>query len=72
MARRGPLPVGEACECVRQAALRLQHAHDRGLVHRDVKLGADPASAKALEWYDKAAKAGNEKARVEAERLRKR
>jgi serine/threonine-protein kinase len=27
----------EACEYVRQAALGLQHAHDRGLVHRDVK-----------------------------------
>ena len=27
----------EACEYARQAALGLQHAHDRGLVHRDVK-----------------------------------
>ncbi len=27
----------EACEYMRQAALGLQHAHDRGLVHRDVK-----------------------------------
>ena len=34
---RGPLPVAEACEYVRQAALGLQHAHERGLVHRDVK-----------------------------------
>jgi serine/threonine protein kinase len=33
----GPLPVEEACECVRQAALGLQHAHEQGLVHRDVK-----------------------------------
>jgi WD40 repeat protein len=34
---RGPLPVAEACEYVRQAALGLQHAHERGMVHRDVK-----------------------------------
>jgi serine/threonine protein kinase len=34
---RGPLPVAEACDYVRQAALGLQHAHERGLVHRDVK-----------------------------------
>jgi hypothetical protein len=42
----GPLPVAEACELVRQAALGLQHVHQHGLVHRDVKpsnllLGAD-------------------------------
>jgi WD40 repeat protein len=34
---RGPLPVGEACDCIRQAALGLHHAHERGIVHRDVK-----------------------------------
>jgi serine/threonine protein kinase len=34
---RGPLPLREACDYVRQAALGLQHAHERGLVHRDVK-----------------------------------
>lgn len=34
---RGPLNVAEACEIVRQAAIGLQHAHDNGLVHRDVK-----------------------------------
>jgi serine/threonine protein kinase len=33
----GPLPVGQACAYVRQAALGLQHAHERGLVHRDIK-----------------------------------
>ena len=33
----GPLPVAQACEYVRQAALGLQHAHERGLVHRDIK-----------------------------------
>src|SRR4051794_21208686 len=37
VATRGPLPVAEACDAVRQAALGLQHAHDRGMVHRDVK-----------------------------------
>jgi formylglycine-generating enzyme required for sulfatase activity/tRNA A-37 threonylcarbamoyl transferase component Bud32 len=33
----GPLPVAFACDCIRQAALGLQHAHERGLVHRDIK-----------------------------------
>jgi eukaryotic-like serine/threonine-protein kinase len=33
----GPLSVPQACEYVRQAALGLQHAHERGLVHRDIK-----------------------------------
>src|SRR5262249_9526174 len=33
----GPLPVREACEYIRQAALGLQHAHEKGLVHRDIK-----------------------------------
>lgn len=32
----GPLPVHLACEAIRQAALGLQHAHDNGLVHRQV------------------------------------
>jgi serine/threonine protein kinase len=35
--QRGPLPIGEACEYVSQAAIGLQHAHERGLVHRDIK-----------------------------------
>ncbi len=35
--RRGPLPVTEACEIARQAALGLQHIHEHGVVHRDVK-----------------------------------
>jgi eukaryotic-like serine/threonine-protein kinase len=33
----GPLPVGQACDFVRQAALGLQHAFELGMVHRDVK-----------------------------------
>jgi WD40 repeat protein len=37
VARCGPLPAGEACDRVRQAALGLQHAHEKGMVHRDVK-----------------------------------
>lgn len=34
---RGPLPVGEACEIIRQVACGLQHAHEQGMVHRDIK-----------------------------------
>jgi serine/threonine protein kinase/Leucine-rich repeat (LRR) protein len=33
----GPLPVEQACDYLRQAALGLQHAHERGLIHRDIK-----------------------------------
>jgi hypothetical protein len=35
--QQGPLPVAEACEAVRQAALGLQYIHEHGLVHRDIK-----------------------------------
>lgn len=35
--RYGPLPVAEACEIIRQAAIGLQYAHENGLVHRDIK-----------------------------------
>ena len=34
---RGALPVAEACDYIRQAAIGLQHAHERGMVHRDIK-----------------------------------
>jgi serine/threonine protein kinase len=34
---RGPLRHGVATECLRQAALGLQHAHEAGLVHRDLR-----------------------------------
>ncbi|MFN4257817.1 MAG: protein kinase domain-containing protein [Gemmataceae bacterium] len=35
----GPLPVPQACDIIRQAALGLQHAFEKGLVHRDIKPG---------------------------------
>jgi serine/threonine-protein kinase len=35
--QRGPLPVGYACDFIKQAALGLQHAHELGMVHRDIK-----------------------------------
>ncbi len=34
---RGALPVMNACYFTYQAALGLQHAHERGMVHRDIK-----------------------------------
>ncbi|MEM7558360.1 MAG: protein kinase [Planctomycetota bacterium] len=35
--QRGALPITEACDYVRQAAIGLQYAHERGMVHRDIK-----------------------------------
>ncbi len=37
VARRGPLPVTMACHFIRQAALGLKHAHEKGMIHRDIK-----------------------------------
>jgi serine/threonine protein kinase len=37
ISKRGALPIATSCEYIRQAALGLQHAHEQGLVHRDVK-----------------------------------
>lgn len=31
------IPIHEACEYVRQAAIGLQYAHEQGVVHRDIK-----------------------------------
>jgi len=35
--RRGPLPIAEVMEVARQAAEGLRHAHELGMVHRDIK-----------------------------------
>jgi serine/threonine-protein kinase len=35
--KHGPLPYAIAADYISQAALGLQHAHDLGLIHRDVK-----------------------------------
>jgi serine/threonine-protein kinase len=37
VAKKGPFPVTTACSYTRQAALGLQHAAEKGLVHRDIK-----------------------------------
>ena len=34
---RGPLPVGLACDIIRQVASGLQYAYEQGMVHRDIK-----------------------------------
>src|SRR5262245_25675191 len=35
--KEGPLAIEQACDYIRQAALGLQHAHERAMVHRDIK-----------------------------------
>ena len=35
--QRGPLPVADGCEFVRQTAVGLSHAHEMGMVHGDIK-----------------------------------
>lgn len=33
----GPMAVRHACQCARQAAIGLEHAHTKGMIHRDIK-----------------------------------
>jgi formylglycine-generating enzyme required for sulfatase activity/serine/threonine protein kinase len=54
---KGPMPVSHACHFVHQAALGLQHAHEEGMVHRDIKPGnlmlsrkGDKAVVKVLDF----------------------
>jgi phosphate ABC transporter phosphate-binding protein len=39
LAQAGPLPIARAVHCLSQAASGLQHAHEHGLIHRDIKPG---------------------------------
>ncbi len=39
LARRGPLPPSQAVTIVRQAARGVAYAHDKGILHRDIKPG---------------------------------
>jgi serine/threonine protein kinase len=35
--QQGPLPVAQACDYIRQAAVGLQRAFEHGMIHRDIK-----------------------------------
>src|SRR5947209_5198032 len=37
--KHGPLDISRACHCIADAARGLQHAHEAGWVHRDIKPG---------------------------------
>ena len=67
---KGPLPVAHACSYAHQTALGLQHAHEAGLVHRDIKPGnlmlsreGQRAIIKVLDFG--LAKAGREQGMIE-------
>ncbi len=54
---KGPMRVTYACNFIYQAALGLQHAHEKGMVHRDIKPGnmmlapkGDKATIKILDF----------------------
>jgi serine/threonine-protein kinase len=53
LADRGPLPAAEVVDYTAQAALGLAHAHERGIVHRDIKppnlLLSDEGQVKVLD-----------------------
>ena len=61
----GPLPVDQACRFAQQVALGLQHAFERGLVHRDIKphnlLLAGTTGAAARSSAAKSAASGKER-----------
>jgi tRNA A-37 threonylcarbamoyl transferase component Bud32 len=54
VAKRGKLEVPAACHLARQVALGLDHAHSRGMVHRDIKpqnlILADRSKVKILDF----------------------
>jgi formylglycine-generating enzyme required for sulfatase activity/tRNA A-37 threonylcarbamoyl transferase component Bud32 len=69
---RGPLPVHEACEYIRQAALGLHHAFEKELVHRDIKPSNILVSrnGKSVKLVDLGlARLGDEPAEMEAGRI---
>jgi serine/threonine-protein kinase len=49
--KQGPLPLAHVCEIVFQSALALQYAHERGMVHRDIKPGNLLVPGGAMEEY---------------------
>jgi serine/threonine protein kinase len=53
---QGPLPIAQACDFIRQAAMGLQHLHEHGMVHRDIKpsnlMATSAAAARAAEAVD--------------------
>jgi serine/threonine protein kinase/WD40 repeat protein len=71
--QRGPLPVNEACDYARQAALGLQHAYEVGMIHRDIKpanlLRSEKGEVKILDLglarlHDKSGKQGEDEDRL--------
>jgi serine/threonine protein kinase len=55
--RSGPLAVEQARDFVRQAALGLQHIHERGLIHRDIKPSNLMLCGRVEEWKSESAPA---------------